>query len=448
KRSPGVIVDNDGNISIKGKQGVQVLIDGKPTYLSTSDLYNMLRNMSSDQLSTIEIITNPSARYDAAGNSGILNIRLRKKQNLGLNGSVTLSYGQGVYPDFSAGFNLNYRREKFNAYGGYSFTKGFYFERTDIDRRFRENGYTSLFRQNNFDKGHYDTHDFRGGFDYFIDKKQTIGILIKGFYNTNTDNTTSQTNILNNTDVPDSGYVTLNNSIGTWNSLTGNLNYSNQLDTSGQELNVDLDFARYTNRADYKFSTSHYYPNTLYTYTELATNRQPATIDVQSFKVDYVKPLHKTMKLEAGLKTSNVQTDNDVKYYNYDDVMPVLDTGKTNHFNYTERINAGYLSWTGEFNKVGLQFGIRAEQTISKGDQITTNSVFKRNYLEWFPSAFFTYKFSEKYDVKLSYSRRIDRPAYQQLNPFKYFIDPYNFMQGNPFLQPQLTNSFEFAQTF
>lgn len=448
KRSPGVIVDNDGNISIKGKQGVQVLIDGKPTYLSASDLYTMLRNMSSDQLATIEIITNPSARYDAAGNSGILNIRLRKKQNLGMNGSLNLSYGQGVYPDFGAGFSLNYRNENFNVFGSYNFTKGFYFERTDLQRRFKESTYTSQFIQHNFDKGHYDTHEFRGGLDYFLNQKQTLGVLVKGFYNTNTDNTTSQTDILNTTDVSDSGYVTLNHSESSWNSLTGNLNYTYQIDTSGQELSVDLDVAHYTNRADFRFETNHYYPNSLNTYTELATNKQPASINVQSIKADYVKPIRKTMKVELGAKSSFVKTDNDVKYYNYEDDLPVIDTSKTNHFNYSERISAAYVSWSGEFEKLGLQVGLRGEQTISEGDQVTTNAVFKRNYLEWFPSAFLTYKFTGNYEVKLSYSRRIDRPAYQQLNPFKYFLDPYTYQQGNPFLQPQLTHSFEVAQTF
>ena len=154
---------------------------------------------------------------------------------------------------------------------------------------------------------------------------------MKGFYNTNTDNTTSQTDILNTTDVSDSGYVTLNHSESSWNSLTGNLNYTYQIDTSGQELSVDLDVAHYTNRADFRFETNHYYPNSLNTYTELATNKQPASINVQSIKADYVKPIRKTMKVELGAKSSFVKTDNDVKYYNYEDDLPVIDTSKTNH---------------------------------------------------------------------------------------------------------------------
>ncbi|HNS12605.1 MAG TPA: TonB-dependent receptor, partial [Bacteroidia bacterium] len=179
KRSPGIVVDNDGNISLKGKQGVLVLIDEKPTYLSANDLYNMLRNMSSDQLSSIEIITNPSSRYDASGNSGIVNIRLKKKQNLGMNGSATLSYGQGRYPDFGGGVNLNYRNERFNFFGNYNYMYGYYFEEIELNRRFIETDHTSQFIQNNFDKGRYINNNFRGGLDYFITDRQTLGFQIR-----------------------------------------------------------------------------------------------------------------------------------------------------------------------------------------------------------------------------------------------------------------------------
>ncbi len=449
KRSPGVSVDNDGNISLKGKQGVMIMIDGKPTYLSASDLTNMLRQMRSEELSQIEIITNPSAKYDAAGNSGIINIVLKKKQNLGFNGSVHSSYGQGVYPDFSSGINLNYRNEKFNAFGSYNFWRGFYFEDNHLVRKFKEEEYTSTLDQNTFDKAKNDNHNSRVGMDYYLNDRNTIGFLVKGSLSTNDDKTTSTTEVYNQNAYPDSGYTTINKSDSKWSNYTANLNYRLVLDTVGSELTADVDFARYDNQSNFYFETDHFSNDPTYVpYKVLEKNHQPANITIQAAKIDWNHPLNKKMKVEGGGKTSFVTTDNDVKYYNIVEGEEVLDPGKSNHFNYTENINALYINWSGEFGKVGLQTGLRGEQTIAKGEQMTTAEDFKRDYLQLFPSAFVSYKITEKHQLGVTYSRRIDRPAYQDLNPFRYFLDPQTFQEGNPNLQPQLTNSFEFSHTF
>ncbi|MBP6335559.1 MAG: TonB-dependent receptor [Bacteroidia bacterium] len=449
KRSPGVIVDSDGNISIKGKQGVLVLIDDKPTYLSSTDLYNMLRNMTSDQLSRIEIITNPSARYDASGTSGILNIRLKKNQNLGLNGSVTASYGQGRYPDVGIGSNLNFRKEKFNAYGNFNYSYGYYFEEIELNRRFKEEDHTSTFIQESFDKGRYINSNYRAGIDYFISDKHTIGFQVKGYSSANEDRTTSTTEIYNYSSIADSGYVTQNENDSEWKNFTTNLNYRFQIDSLGRELTIDLDYGLFDNKSDFRFQTDYYFPaGTKPSYQELATNDQPATIDIRSVKMDYVHPFSKEVKFEAGLKSSFVQTDSDVRYSDIINGEAVLNTGKSNHFVYEENINAAYLSGSFERKKVGVKLGLRLEQTIAEGNQITTASTFHRDEVQLFPTAFFSYEFSDKNQSQVSYAKRIDRPGYQQLNPFRYFLDPYNYMEGNPELEPQLTNSFEVAHTY
>jgi hypothetical protein len=449
KRSPGVVVDNDGNISIRGKQGVLVLIDDKPTYLSSSDLHNMLRNMTSDQLSGIEIITNPSSRYDASGNSGILNIKLRKKQNIGVNGSVTISYGQGQYPDFGGGTNLNYRNERFNVFGNYNYMYGYYFEEIELNRRFIEADHTSRFIQNTFDKGRYINNNFRAGLDYFLTEKQTLGFQLRGYSSQNRDRSTSRTDIYNYSAISDSGYVTLNENDSRWQNISTNFNYRYKIDSLGREISTDIDYGRYDNKSDFRFQTDHHFNDgSQPSYRELATNNQPAMIDIRSVKLDYVHPFSDKVKLEGGLKSSFVKTDSDVKYYSIYGSRSVLDTGKSNHFIYKENINAAYLSAAFEHKKIGVQIGLRAEQTIADGNQLAIDSKFHRNYIQFFPTAFLSYAFSDNYEARFSYSKRIDRPGYQDLNPFRYFLDPYNYMEGNPELQPQLTNSFELSQTF
>jgi hypothetical protein len=448
KRSPGVNVDYDGNIFLNGKQGVLIMIDGKPTYLSQKDLYEMFRNTSSDQISTIEIITNPSAKYDAAGTTGIINIRMRKKVSSGFNGRVQASYGQGEYPDFGTGFFLSYGSRKLNLFAGYDYTNGYYYEEINLSRKFDENGGTSTFKQYSHNKGQYLNNVFRGGIDYFLSEKSSLGLVLRGNRFVNHDNTTSQTDVYNNENVSDSGYVTYNNSDSKWSNISSTLNFLTKIDTTGKEFSLDADLAHYDNSNDFEFITDHYFTGSDSKYTETAFSDQPAIIDIYSLKTDYVHPFHDKLKFEAGLKSSYVKTDSDVKYYNNISGVNVLDSTKTNHFIYKENINAGYVNFSGESGKFGVQAGLRVEQTISSGDQQAYNSTFSRNYTDLFPSFFLSYTISEKHLLKTSYSKRVDRPAYQQLNPFKYFIDPYNYMEGNPLLTPQLTNSFELSHTY
>jgi outer membrane receptor protein involved in Fe transport len=448
KRCPGVTVDNDGNIHLSGKDGVNIMMDGKPTYLSVKDLYDLLRNMNSDQLNSIEIITNPSAKYDAAGNSGIINIKLKKRQDIGLNGNLHGSFGQGAYPDYSGGFSLNYGREKFNVFGGYDYGKGYYYETSELSRRFFTNGENSRFSQESFNKGHYTNHNFQAGADYYISKKHSLSAVIRGNFSDNFSRTTATTNIANSTELADSGYVTINTNTSQWDNLSGTLNYTFKIDTLGQELTVDGDMAQYSNRNDYDFYTEHFYSSTQSPTIELATDDQPSKIDVRSFKLDYTLPLKGGFKFEAGAKSSYVTTDNDVKYFNYIGNTAINDTTKTNHFNYKENIHALYTNVTGEIKKFGFEVGLRGEQTVATGKQSIHDESFSRNYIQLFPSAFVNYKFTDDHMVKMSYSRRIDRPEYQRLNPFRNFIDQYTFQQGNPDLKPQMTDNFDLSYIF
>lgn len=449
KRSPGITVDQNGKVSLKGKQDVLILIDNKPTYLSSSDLANMLKNMQADELSKIEIMTNPPARYDAAGNAGVINIRLRKKQNLGFNGSLNGSYGQGIYPDFSTGIALNYRKEKFNVYGSYNYGQRFSFEKNQLIRLFSSDSLTSEFDQHTIDKTKNDEHHGRAGIDYFINSRHTLGLVVKGNFDQSDDRTISTTDIRNNREAVDSGYTTINKSIGHWNNYSINLNHQYIIDSTGRELTADVDYAQYNNRENFNFQTDYFSTLPGYVpYTEIERNNQPATIAIQSAKIDYSQTIFKKLKLDAGLKGSYVVTDNDVHYYVMENNQEITDTTRTNHFKYKEQILAAYSSVQGKFGKWGLQAGLRVEQTIAKGEQYTTSQNFAKNYIQFFPSVFVTYQINDKNLVGLNYSRRIDRPAYEDLNPFRHFLDPRTYEQGNPDLQPQLTHSFECSYTF
>ena len=229
-----------------------------------------------------------------------------------------------------------------------------------------------------------------------------------------------------------------------------NVNYRQVLDTAGQELTADFDYARYGS-GEIQNYTTHYFDNSL-------NESRPAyslfgdlngDLDIRSFKIDYVRPLGKTgVKLEAGLKSSWVETDNDVQFYDRSNGGNVLDEGKSNRFIYDENINAGYLNGSKSWKKLSLQIGLRLENTIANGRQVTNNDDFKRDYTQFFPSGYVGYKFSDNNDLGVSLSRRINRPSYRQLNPFKVFLDPLTYSAGNPYLNPEITNSFELTHTF
>lgn len=454
ERAPGVTVDRDGNISLKGKADVRVLIDGRPTYLSSQDLANLLRNMQANQLGTIEVMTNPPARYDAAGNAGIINIRLKKAQNVGLNGSATLGYGYGMYGKQNGSLNLNYRQNKWNLFGNYSVNRRRGWREQEITRVFREgNTVASYFdqRAENFQRSH--SHNFKGGADYFLNKTTTIGVLVTGSAGRWGQNADNVTDIYKGMTLLEKKTITTSVTSQPWSNVASNFNFKKTLDTAGRELTADLDYAFYNNRNDQNFDIR----NLNATGAPLGPLRtdlglQIGKVDIYSAKIDYVHPFSKTSKLEAGLKTSFVTTDNDMKFYiRLQREVPgadSLDRGRTNQFVYRENINAAYLNYNQQFGKTGLQLGLRLEHTAARGHQVTTDSVFTRNYLNLFPSVFVRHELNKKNSLGLSYSYRIDRPDYGSLNPFVYFLDPYTYGQGNPYLKPQFTHAFEATHTF
>ncbi|WP_026994474.1 outer membrane beta-barrel protein [Flectobacillus major] len=453
EKSPGVTVDKDGNISLKGKQNVMVMLDGKPTYMSASDLANMLRNMQATQLDKIEIMTNPPAKYDAAGNAGVINIRLKKNQNIGLNGSANIGAGYGFYkslPKESGGLNLNYRNEKINVFGNFSANDRQSFQIQTINRKFFENGKViSGFDQVSNNERRNNSFTYKVGADYFLDKKNTIGFLFNGMNGNWNEDTNNEMLIKNAAAQLDTTSNTLGTIRNGWGNYSTNLNFKHIIDSTGREITADLDYARYDADNSMKYRTSKFDNQHILRATRNEDGKSEAKINIYSFKVDLVYPINKTSKFEAGLKSSYVTSNNDMRFdFLIGDLnTPVLDPTRTRDFIYKENINAGYVNYSKEFKKVSMQLGLRIENTNGQGT-LLGKELLNRHYTNLFPSIFFRQKLSKDHQLGYSFSRRIDRPSYEDLNPFLFFLDPYTYSKGNELLQPQYTNALEVSHTF
>jgi outer membrane receptor protein involved in Fe transport len=456
EKSPGISVDRDGNISIKGKQGVIVLMDGKQTYLSGQDLANLLRNMPASQLDQIEIMTQPSAKYDASGNSGILNLRTKKSLARGFNGTINVSYVQGRYPKSPNSFSFNYRTGKINLFTNLSYSYWSGFNDQHLNRKFRNNGsLLSVFDQQADQKFHGHNLNARAGLDYSLDKNTTIGFLVNGIYNPRRWQNNGRADIYNGSGGLDSFNVVQTINRDTWKNFGANVNFRRVLNPNGRELTADLDRIQYNTRSRQTSDNYTYLPDNTYASDPfLLRGNLPAEITIYSGKVDYVHPLGKESKMEAGAKSSYVTTDNDAQYtlFSHTESKWVVDNTRSNRFKYEENINAAYVNYSRQIKKWGLQTGLRLENTISKGRQlgnaVQKGTSFKRNYIQLFPTAYVSYALNDNNNFGLSYGRRIERPNYQDMNPFQYFLDQYTFRQGNPDLTPQFTHNIELSHNF
>ena len=454
RKSPGVMIDKDDNVSLSGKNGVQIYVDGRPSPLSGKDLANFLKTMQSSNIEAIELITNPSAKYDAAGNAGIINIRLKKNKAYGTNGSVNAGYAIGVYPKYNAGLNLNHRNKKVNLFGSYNFNDSKGNSTIDIYRDVAD----TIFDQKGTMTTYSTTHSFKTGMDYYVDKKSTLGFIVNGtFTDSRIDNygvtptTYKPTNTLVRTLIADNKAKAFNNNIN----LNGNYRF---VDTSGHELNIDANYG------NFKIENNQMQPNTyIYASGAPSTSRNynmisPSTIDLANIKADYEQKFMGG-KLEVGAKVSHVKTSNDFQRYDVYTSSKDLDVLRSNKFTYLEKINAAYINFNKQYKKgIMIQVGVRMENSNvrgkstgmkeSGGNLVNYDSSFDRKYTNLFPSAAITFNKNPMNQWGLSYSRRIDRPAYQDLNPFEFKLDEYTFQKGNTLLTPQYTNTFSLTNTY
>src|SRR5258706_4414078 len=454
RKSPGVLLDKDDNISLAGKNGVQVYIDGRTTPLSGADLANYLKPLQSSQIEAIELITNPSVKYDAAGNAGIINIRLKKNKSLGTNGSVNAGWNIATHAKYNAGFSLNYRNKKINIFSTYSFSyapneQHLTIRRTVLDSLFDQQGTILDVRK---------AHNLKIGADYFINKKNTIGVMVNGIFSDPASTSNSQTYISNTTtNTIDRILVAGNNNSMKRHNANVNLNY-NYTDPKGTSLVVNADRGSYDLNSD-QFQPNYYYDASgqVKLSSTIYHMLSPAQININSIKADYEQNFMKG-KLGFGAKSAFVKTDNDFQRYNVTGSIEDFDKDRSNHFVYTENINAGYVNYNRQFKKFMIQAGLRVENTVSEGvsnglkldgnSYIAGVSSFKRSYTDLFPSAAITFNKNPMKQWSLTYSRHIDRQSYQDLNAFEFKLDEYTFMKGNINLRPQYTISFGITHTY
>jgi iron complex outermembrane recepter protein len=450
ERSPGITVDRDGNISLKGKPGVQVMIDGKLTQLSGTDLQNLLNGMSASQVETIELMDNPSAKYDAAGNAGLINIRTKKNKQQGFNGSIGTAYSQGIYPRNNNNLIFNYRNGSFNYFLTYSFNFNQYvMDLYALRTYYNKAGQAeALLEQPYRTWGQGRNHTLKTGVDYYLDKKTTVGIAFTGTY-LSRDNTGKSTALwMDAAGRADSTIFTRSSSDTKLKQGGLNFNARHVFDTR-RELTADIDYVSYDIR------TGQYFENNVAGSADVEASQGeiPSTLHILSAKSDYSQRFGSTLVWETGFKTSRVTTDNPARYfYRLPNNEWAEDLGKSNRFLYTENIHALYTNFTKKAGRWDVQAGLRYEYTGYKasqlGNAVTKDSTFNRNYGSLFPTAFVTYKADSNNVFTLRAGRRIDRPGFQKLNPFVFIVNKYTFQQGNPFYLPQFTWNVELMHTF
>jgi iron complex outermembrane recepter protein len=449
ERSPGVNVDQNDVISLRGKQGVIIMIDGKPTAMTGSDLANYLKGLPSTAIERIDIITNPSAKYDAAGNAGIIDLHMKKDQRLGANGTFTAGYGQGIYSKANSGATFNYRNKKVNIFGNYNYAYRVGLNHLFLDRQFFENGkYNGGDLKDNYSKSPFNSNTARVGADFFIDKKTIIGFVVNGNFNHYRRFNTNNSIVIDDQKTPINTFQSnaTNNDHG--NNVVGNINLKHKFDSTGKELSIDLDHGFY-NSASLTVNATKYYKldGSGLQPDYILNGDQKGKLNFTTAKADFVNPLKGGAKFETGFKISFVSSDNDAKFFDVSSGVPENDVNKTNHFVYHENNNAAYVNLSKEYKKFNVQFGLRGEQTNIRTDQKIGNVKFDSSYFQLFPSAFFNYKIKEQNTLGLSVSRRIDRPGYSSLNPFLFLIDVSTYATGNTGLLPQLTWSYELSYT-
>ncbi|WP_342085649.1 TonB-dependent receptor [Dyadobacter sp. OTU695] len=450
QRSPGVQVDRDENILVRGKTGVRIYIDGRPSPLAGKDLASTLKSMNSADIEAIEIITNPSAKFDAAGDLGIINIRLKKNAKLGTNGNVSLGGMFGITPKYNASVNLNHRDKKLNVFGNYGFNQGAWHNTTYDDQILNNVAYNKLWHGIWRDT----THSAKIGADYFINSKNTLGFSANGRISNHNGGGESETFISKRNNLTADSLILSSRTSNPEKNKNLNLNINYRYaDTTGHELNVDADYGRFSSRGisyqpnKYRFQTGSDEP-----IERNYVSKTPVDITIKSFKIDYEQPFRKG-KLGYGVKLSDVKSDNTFNFYNVLQNVEVIDTNRSNRFKYLERVYAAYINYNISLGKKwDIQAGVRAEHTKSLGDLTS----YKHNdldkvdttYLNFFPSGAISFRASKNHTWNLNYSRRINRPSYQNLNPFEYRIDELVYSKGNPFLKPEYANSFKLSHVY
>ena len=457
EKSPGVQVDINGNISLRGKQGVMVFIDDKPTYLASADLANYLRSVPSSTLASIEIMTNPPAKYDAAGNAGIINIKLKRTKTKGVNGGINTSYGQGAYARSNNSFNLNYGVNKINFFTNLSYNINNSFQDLFIERQYfkpNTDSLNSTFNQNSYIKREATGFTGKAGFDYYINKKSTFGLVLNGFVNETKNTTTNNAQVGDANAQLESLVKAYSPSDRDFKNQAVNVNYTYKLNNKGKEIAANADYVGYNGVTNQYLLNSIYNPNNVFVSSTNLVSNLPSNIDIWAAKLDYLNPLKNGGRFETGVKSSLVNTNNVANFYDEINGQQKPNYDFSNNFTYKENINAAYVNYSFNRKKFSFQTGLRFENTNIQGTQlgnpVRNDSSFTRTYNNLFPTIYMLYRLDSLgiHQLGLSAGRRVNRPDYQAMNPFTYPLDRFTLYSGNPYLQPTFSQSVELSHTY
>lgn len=453
KKAPGVKIDNDNNISFEGKSNVLVLIDNKPTYMPPEALIDMLQATPSSMINQIELINNPGAKYDAA-NGGVINIKLLRSENIGINGTVTgtggvqqIENGHDAKLRASAGFNFNARTKKLNVFGSYAYSYIPYNRIFLTDRFINNGGISSEINGDYFSDQTKALNTYRFGADYNINSKHLIGFLIHGLTNNFILHKTTNTTILNH-DMRDSSVSTASRLDSKSSQVAFDLNYKGNFGKGG-ELSVDLDYFTYDRNPLEMINSNYFNLPTNQLYRNLAIeNSFPSNFKIYTCNIDYDINLSSTSSLSAVAKTDHIDTHNNLNFGELISNVYQPDPRFTNEFDFNETVNAGGLQYNKTFKKINIEAGLRVEQTSSDGISLTNKTDVKNNYVDFFPSAKVTDRLNDNNTLHLTFGRAVYRPFYTDLNPFIAYQDQYSYYMGNPYLKPVYVSTLQLQHIY
>ncbi len=447
RRTPGVMIDKDNNITLKGKSDVKIFMDNRPSQMANDDLVNLLKGMNAADIESIEVIKNPSAKYDASGTGGVINIVLKKNKGFGNNVGIELGAIYSKTGKYNGSLSFNHRDKRFNVFSNYSISGGDWENYMQLYRIQAD----YLYDQNITMKKTGTNQNFKFGTDYFLNKKHTFGINMTGNTSFGTWGSTTISPISHvSSGIIEQVLIAANESKNSTVNTNLNANYR-FADTIGTKFSTDFDFGKFSKKQD------TYQPNAYYNSDQTIVeqennygNNAPTTIQIITLKSDFEKKIKKN-NIGIGYKISNVETDNTFDFFDISNTESTKDESRSNTFHYSETVYAGYVNYNRNFKKFGIQTGVRYENTHSIGTLKSTVSnpiPVDRKYGNLFPSAAITYNLNTKNAFTLTYSRRIDRPDYQDLNPFENKLNELSYQKGNAFLKPQFSNSVELSHVF
>jgi len=449
ERSPGISINRQSNsISLVGKDGVRVMINGKISYMPQESIVQLLQGMSADNIESIELITTPPANMDAEGNAGYINLVMKKQSDLGLNGSYSFSGGVGNGTTTQDNINFNYRKNRLNLYGNYSFMRNSQGQEFELGRTLLdENGNVIDLNTISYRDPTQRNHSMRLGMDYDLTEKTIIGVIVDAYDQKWTMDAINESLETENGD-PKSYVELVNDERNQWKHFGSNLNIKHNFKES-EYLSIDFDYLYFYNENPTNYSNSFYDENGDFEKEELTKSNKTTPLSAFVTSADYSNQINENFKLETGIKAAFSSFENDVIVATFNGEVFVPDSTLTNFSELTENILAIYAS--ADYNiskKTNLKLGIRYEYTDSELDTDKEGKVVDRTYGEFFPSAFINHNVNDSLSFNLSYVRRITRPTFNEMAPFVIFFDPTTFFAGNPAIQPSISNAVKIGSNY